>query len=392
MQSLLQLSNHPSVQTLKERIRSEMNELIDLIIQIQQIPAPTFEEAARAMFIQGKMAQIGLIDVSQDEIYNVYGRYPHSADDSLPPIIISAHSDTVFPKETDLTYQKRGSKLYGPGIGDNSTGVAGVLFLADLLTQEKIPVKNPIWFVSNVGEEGLGDLKGMRAVVERFGSRAKYIVIEGGLFGQISHQAIGVQRFKISVETDGGHSWGSFGKTSAIHELGRLITLIAELKVPSSPKTTFNVGMIEGGTSINTIAQRAYMLLDLRSEKTETLDKLVANVKGMVQKANRQSDHKTIFKMAQIGHRPAGSTPKSGPLVTQAIESLALVGRSRPIFITSSTDCNIPLSKGYESVCIGLTESNFAHRLDEHIDITHLPTGVQQMMYLLLAAANFSVS
>ncbi len=389
MQQLLNISNHSDIQNIKDRIRSEQDALIDLIVQIQQIPAPTFDEGTRALFIEATMKQYGLEDVNKDNIHNVYGRYPFCSNPAGPPIIISAHSDTVFPHETDLSYHKKGSKLYGPGIGDNSTGVAGILFLAKLLIEEKITLKNPVWFVSNVGEEGLGDLVGMRAVVDRFGEKAKYIVIEGGLFGQLSHQAIGVQRFKISVETEGGHSWGSFGKTSAIHELGRLITLIADMKVPNSPKTTFNVGMIEGGTSINTIAQRAHMLLDLRSEHTETLDKLVKSVKAMVQKANRQSDMRTTFSMEQIGNRPAGQVHRNSELVRQAIECLKMVGRSRPIFITSSTDCNIPLSRGYESVCIGLTESNFAHRLDEHIDVTNLPVGMHQMMLLLLSAAHF---
>lgn len=389
MQQLLEISQNEKVKKLQARIRSEVDDLIELIINIQQVPAPTFEEENRALFIASQMRETGLLDVSLDERHNVYGRYPHNSDDSLPPIIVSAHSDTVFPIDTDLSIKRDGHKLYGPGIGDNSSGVGGILFLAKLLNDEAIPVKNPLWFVSNVGEEGLGNLIGMKAVVARFGGDAKYIVIEGGLFGQISHQAIGVQRYKISVETDGGHSWGSFGKTSAIHELGRLIEKISQLKVPTAPKTTFNVGVIEGGTSINTIAQHAHMLLDLRSERTDALHALVAEVKAMVVSANKQTDRKTKFSMTQIGNRPAGQLPRTALLVQQAVESLHLVGRTRPIFITSSTDCNIPLSQGFDSVCIGLTESSNAHRLDEHISTTNLPTGMIQMLYLVLAAANF---
>ena len=390
MEQLPDISKQAAVQQLQNQIRSEQNDLIDLIVQVQQIPAPTFQEANRALFIESQMKQYGLLDVTQDGLHNVYGRYPHAADSSLPSIIVSAHSDTVFPQDTDLSIKQEGVKLFGPGIGDNSAGVAGLLFLAKLLVAQNVLVQNPIWFVSNVGEEGLGDLVGMRAVVERFGKDAKYIVIEGGLFGQISHQAIGVQRFKISVETEGGHSWGSFGKKSAIHELGRLITLIADLKVPSSPKTTFNVGMIEGGTSINTIAQQAHMLLDLRSETMDRLHELVSEVKKMVATANKKSGSGTTFRMSQIGSRPAGQIPRESLLVQQAIHALHLVGCSKPIFITSSTDCNIPLSQGFDSVCIGLTESNNAHRLDEHVLTTNLPSGLSQMLLLLLAASNFN--
>lgn len=387
MQQLIAYSQHPNVQQIKEKIINEQELLVSLTCQIQQIPAPTFNEAERAAFIEKKMQDVGLDFVAQDKLHNVYGRYPHCQDETLPPIIVSAHSDTVFPFNTDLSITRKGQKLYGPGIGDNSAGVAGILFLARLLIEEEVQVKRPLWFVSNVGEEGLGDLVGMRAVVDRFGNQAKYIVVEGGLFGQLSFQAIGVQRFKILIETEGGHSWGSFGRTSAIHELGKIIEKIASLKVPKNPKTTFNVGVIEGGTSINTIAQQAHMLLDLRSEETGMLEKLVAEVRQIVADADRRNGAKTTITMTQIGNRPAGSIGKDSMLVQQAIYSLNLVGRSRPAFITSSTDCNIPLSQGIESVCVGLTESNNAHRLDEHILLNNLPLGVTQLLYLVMAAA-----
>jgi di/tripeptidase len=228
----------------------------------------------------------------------------------------------------------------------------------------------------------------MRTVVERFGQRSLYIVVEGGLYGQISHQAIGVRRYRIEVTTDGGHSWGSFGQKSAIHELAQIITEIDNLIMPQSPKTTYNVGVIEGGTSINTIAASANMLLDLRSEHPGALQELIRSVVNIINQAQyRLSSTNCRITMTQIGNRPAGSIPRSQPLVEWAEAALRFVGCQHVIYIAGSTDANIPLSQGITAVCIGLTESGNAHRLDEFIDTTHLADGMQQLLLLALAAS-----
>lgn len=382
-----------AVQAAKKHLETNVTPLIDLIVAVQQVPAPTFAEAVRADFIQAKMTEMGLVDVAQDEIFNVYGRYPTAAASPQSPIIVSAHSDTVFPQETDLTVQRDGRYVFGPGIGDNSAGVAGILYLADMLRRFDFAFDRDIWFVSNVGEEGLGNLRGMRAVVARFGQAATYLVVEGGLYGQISHQAIGVKRYRIDITAAGGHSWGSFGKTSAIHELAHLIAAIDRLQIPATPKTTYNVGIIEGGTSINTIAQSASMLLDLRSESPEALETVVQKVQRLVAEANKRYKRHNIEKsqvtMTQIGNRPAGAIERSSPLVQAAVRALQQVGFQQPIFIASSTDANIPLSQNIPAVCIGLTKSNNAHRLDEYIEPRYLPQGMLQLLLLLLAAAGY---
>ena len=285
-----------------EGFRAQVEDVVELAIAIQQVPAPTFAEERRADFIEAQFLEIGLVDVAKDEIANVYGRLPGTESSKYAPVVVSAHSDTVFPKGTDLTVKRDGTLVYGPGIGDNSTGVAGIIALAKALKAHNLQTPADIWFVSNVGEEGLGDLRGMRAVVDRFGRHATYLVVEGGLFGQISHQGIGVQRFRIEVETPGGHSWGNFGRRSAIHELGRIIVALDDLPVPSRPKTTFNVGVIEGGTSINTIAQTANLQLDLRSEDPQILADLVNRVSQIIAGADQQQDVTVTMKM--IGNRP----------------------------------------------------------------------------------------
>lgn len=387
MNTIERIAQLELVQTALAYLAAQTEPVVETAVAIQQIPAPTFAEQERAAFIESQFAAAGLVDVAQDEMGNVYGRYP--ASHALqPPVIISAHSDTVFPIETDLTIQRNGAAVHGPGLGDNSTGVAGLIHLARTLIAHKLPTMADIWFVANVGEEGLGDLRGMRAVVDRFGDRALYIVVEGGLYGQISHQAIGVRRFRIEVATAGGHSWGNFGQKNAIHELAQIITQIDNLIMPQSPKTTYNVGIIEGGTSINTIAAAASMLLDLRSEHPGTLQELITAVGAIVEQAQYRLSHTDCrVTMTQIGCRPAGSIPRSQPLVEWAEAALRFVGCHQVVYIAGSTDANIPLSRGITAVCIGLTESGNAHRLDEFIDTTHLADGMRQLLLLALAAS-----
>jgi acetylornithine deacetylase/succinyl-diaminopimelate desuccinylase-like protein len=388
MNLIERIAQKAQVQAALNDLAAQMEQIVATAVSIQQIPAPTFAEAERAAFIESQFQAVGLVDVGHDDLWNVYGRYPAHTP-TQPPVIISAHSDTVFPIDTDLTTKRRDKIVYGPGLGDNSTGVAGLLHLAQTYLAHNLPTTADLWFVANVSEEGLGDLRGMRAVVERFGQDAIYIVIEGGLFGQISHQAIGVRRYRIEVTTGGGHSWGNFGQKSAIHELAHLITAIDRLNMPEFPKTTFNVGVIEGGTSINTIAASARFLLDLRSAQPEVLDELVTAVSQIVDAArNRLPDNgDCAITMAEIGNRPAGSIPRSHPLVQWAEDALRYVGCQQITYIAGSTDANIPLSQGLTAVCVGLTQSGNAHRLDEFIDTTHLVHGMQQILLLSLAAA-----
>ncbi|MBP6469508.1 MAG: M20/M25/M40 family metallo-hydrolase [Chloroflexi bacterium] len=371
------------------QFRTRQVENINLIQAIQQIPAPTFAEAGRATFVESQMLALGLQDVRQDDLHNVYGRFP--GQHRRAPLIITAHLDTVFPLETDLRIRENGRFLSGPGIGDNSTGVAGLLLLAKSLIENQIQLTNDVWVVANVCEEGLGDLRGIRAVVEAFGQSAKYVIVEGGLFGQISHQAIGVRRFRLEVSGPGGHSWGSFGAASAIHVLGHLISAIDKLPVPASPRTTYNVGIIEGGTSINTIAQSAALQLDLRSEEPSALQQLVDSVTDIVQQTNRlRRDEGIHVTMTAIGSRPPGQISRHTALVKTAVDALHYVGSQGITFMMGSTDANVPLSKGYTAVVLGLTESGNAHRLDEFIDPTRLPDGLSQLLLVTLATAGFS--
>lgn len=392
MNDIATLALEPSVRKALTAFEADIEKILEQIVEIQQIPAPTFGEARRAAHIESRFCAVGLVDVFRDELNNVYARLPGMHADQHPALIISAHLDTVFPRETDLAVRREGSLLYGPGIGDNSTGLAGLLLLAESLLRHRLRMAADIWFVANAGEEGLGDLKGMRAVVARFGGAGNYLVLEGGLFGQLTHQAVGVRRFRIDVDAPGGHSWGEFGIPSAIHVLGHLIVAIDNLSIPSEPKTTFNIGLIEGGISVNTIAPSASLWLDLRSEDDRELARLVEQVSAIIRVMNKQYHQRgsgVKLVMKPVGDRPAGSIDRHSLIVKRAEAALCQVGYERPRYIISSTDANIPLSYGYQAVCLGLTRSGNSHRVDEYIEIDFLPAGLSQLLLLTLSMAGF---
>ena len=365
------------VQAAAAAYAGKLDQLIDLCITMQQIPAPTGAEAKRAAWVENRFQAMGLADVAQDELFNVYGRIPgaHAA----PALLVSAHTDTVFPAATDLRLQHlRNGLISGPGIGDNSTGVAGLLILAETLAGLAAPPVD-IWLVANSMEEGLGDLRGMRRAVDRLENvLGAVIVLEGMGLGRVVHQALGVRRYRISITGPGGHSWGDFGSASAIHELVAVAADIVKLQMPQTPRTTFNIGRIGGGTSVNTIAQDAWLELDLRSASVQTLAWLDEQVQRIVESVDGVSLHNE-----QIGNRPTGSISARHPLVQAASNILQKVGvKERSDLCISSTDANVPLSRHIPAVCLGLTKGGDAHRLSEWINPLPLVKGMQQLLYL----------
>lgn len=358
--------------------------VLETALAIQQVPAPTFDEAERSEFVRRRFVDLGLQDVVVDDLGNVYGRRPGRA--RRQALLIAAHLDTVFPRNTDLAIRFEGERVYGPGLGDNSTGIAGLIHLAQTMQEFDLPNAADLWFVANVGEEGLGDLRGMRAVIKQLRDRVgAVIVLEGCDFGTLHHQAIGVRRYRIAVSAPGGHSWGNFGSPSAIHVLVRLAARITELNVPQTPRTTYNIGVIEGGTSVNTIAQHASMLLDMRSVSPFALDALVAQVDELVRSI--AVDYANVQVAANIvGDRPSGSIAREHPLVQAATTAYQLVGATVS-YQQSSTDANIPLSLDIPAVCMGLTDGGNAHRRDEYIIPASLGRGMQALLLLAMAAS-----
>jgi tripeptide aminopeptidase len=358
-----------------------VQKLLDLACDIQQIPAPTFQEAARAAFVRDRMLAEGLVDVEIDDLGNVFGRRP-GQDASAAPLLVTAHTDTVFPAGTPLNLVRSADRIAGPGIGDNSLGVAGLFGLVWALQGQALPAD--VLLAANVGEEGLGDLRGMRRVVDRLGARARFtIVLEGMALGHIYHAALGVRRYRITARTEGGHSWLHFGRPSAIHALVRLGARITDLPLPASPRTTFNIGTIAGGTSINTIAREASFDLDLRSEAPGTLAGLAARVENL---AAEFSTPDMAIELKIVGDRPVGSIPRTHPLVQLAARALAEVGVSDCAFEIGSTDANIPLSRGMPCVCLGLARGANSHRPDEYIETRDLERGLESVMRVVKGA------
>jgi acetylornithine deacetylase/succinyl-diaminopimelate desuccinylase-like protein len=391
MKLIKQISKESTIQESLNFFETNLQDCVDLAIEIQQIPAPTFSEAARADFLEEKFREIQLDDVHQDEISNVFGRIPGPG--SGPPVVISSHIDTVFPQETELTvrYEKDPasgkSRIIGPGIADNALGAAGLVMLADAIRRFKLRCEADIWFVANVGEEGLGNLRGMRAIVDRFKRAAAYLIVEGGSYSNIFYQGIGVQRYQIEITTPGGHSWGDFGEPSAIHILSQVISQISEMSVPEVPKTSFNVGVIEGGTSVNTIAPSATCLLDLRSSDTTQLESMAKDIEKIVNTVGNGSSIEV--SLIEIGNRPAGKLDRDSSIVTWAEGALAQVGCQKITLLAGSTDANIPISRGYPAVCIGLANAGNIHRIDEYLEPENLPKGLGQLLLLTAATAGY---
>ena len=384
MVSIEQLTGDPSVQGAASSF-ADGSQIVETAIAIQQIPAPTFDETRRSRYVEQQMHTLGLADVDVDAVGNVYGRRPGRA--AGPGLLIAAHLDTVFPAGTDLSVRREGARIYGPGLGDNSLGVAALLHLAQALQRHDIANAGDIWFVANVGEEGLGDLRGMRAACDRLGDRiAAAIALEGTGPDRVIHAGLGVRRYRISAAAPGGHSWQNFGAPSAIHALVRLAAKLTELNAPKEPRSSFNIGVIEGGTSVNTIAERASLLLDLRSIEPAGLAGLIAQVERIV-----VAEPEGFFQVEIVGDRPAGRIAREHPLVQAAEAAYAAAGISVS-FDSASTDANIPLSRGIPAVCVGVGDGENAHRLDEYIEPARVPQGMRALLWLALAATSGSMS
>jgi tripeptide aminopeptidase len=349
--------------------------VVERAIQIQQIPAPTFQEQKRAEFVRDLFVAEGLNGICIDETGNVLARWPGKG--AGKSLVVSAHLDTVFPMETTLRVARGSDLIHGPGLGDNSLGVAGLFGLLWSLREHEIQPRGDIWFVANVCEEGLGDLRGMRAVVDRFGGDVHaYLVLEGLALGHIYHRAVGVKRYRVTARTSGGHSWSDYGQPSAVHELAKLVVELASLSLPTHPRTTMNVGRISGGTSVNVIASEATLDLDLRSEGQEALTALVSAVERLIQKANRAG---VTIDAQVIGQRPAGEIAASHPLVNLAKDCLHELGLDAGL-ISGSTDANIPLSKGYPAIVLGITTGGSAHTIHEYINTKPIAQGIEQLV------------
>jgi tripeptide aminopeptidase len=350
-------------------------------LAIQQIAAPTFHELPRAQFIAQSLQTAGVQQVTIDGVYNVIGVI-HGRTHGRG-LMLSAHSDTVFAHDTNLAFTESKGLLRAPGIGDNSLGVAALFAVIDWLRQSGVTLERDLWIVVPSREEGLGDLGGMREAFATLKDRVSAVInVEGLALGNVYHAGIAVKRLQIIAHADGGHSWLHFGKPSAVHTIVEIGHAITQIEVPMQPRTTYNLGMIAGGESINSLASHADVWLDMRSETPEGLAALEAHVMRIIQQA--QSTEVSIT-VNVVGERPAGWLDPSHPLVTLAMDALAQVG-IRGGLETGSTDGNIPLSHHCPTVTVGVTHGGNAHRIDEYIEIAPIEVGIRQLILLVQGA------
>jgi acetylornithine deacetylase/succinyl-diaminopimelate desuccinylase-like protein len=366
-------------------------------LRIVRIPAPSLDEKERAAYLERRFREVGLLSVTRDEVGNVLGQLPRPAAPAAPPVLIAAHLDTVFPRGTGLEPRFEGERIYAPGIADNARGLAATLAIARVLVEARVSTARPIWFAGTVGEEGNGDLRGVKQLFRAaspFAAAAAFLSIDGTGLRRVVHRAIGARRVRISMTGPGGHSWADWGAANAIHALGTAIGRMSELAIPDDPRTTLTVARVGGGTSINSIPAEAWMEVDLRSEEPRALARLGEEVGGMVRAAvqaensRRRSDSASLrVEIHTIGDRPAGATSEDEPVVQAAMWATRTVG-ARPELSASSTDANVPISLGIPSVTLGAGgESGGIHTLGEWYSDRDSTRALERALLTLLAVA-----
>ena len=355
--------------------------IAELAAAVAAVPAPTNDESERAAFVSETLQRLGYADVSIDPLADVVGRIPGRA--ISPALLLAGHIDTVFPRDTPITITRNGDILNGPGIGDNSLSVAAVAMVRGALKQLEFEPPVDIFVTGNVGEEGLGDLRGMRAVMDALPQVGAAIAVEGHSLGRVTNRAVGSRRLKVTITGPGGHSWGDAGRPSAIHELAKLVTKLDALHLASDPKTSFNVGMFSGGISVNTIAPEAMAIIDIRSVSSESLSSLVVKIERLIREVEQPG---VSVAVEVVGDRPGGALASDAGLVPIAVDVLAALGMDA-ICDASSTDANIPISRGIPSMCIGLTTGGNVHRPDEYIRVRPIATGFAQLLLTTILAS-----
>jgi tripeptide aminopeptidase len=361
-------------------IEAHHEDLVQLIIRLCEIASPTFAEGPRAGAVAQELRALGLRDVHLDAVNNVIGVLPGG--EPGPAFLLDAHTDTVFPAETDVRVRREDGKLKAPGVGDDTTNLACGLFLLKLIRDCRLPLPGTLIFSGTAGEEGLGDLCGIKAVMKALDGRVDYVLALDGQLGRVCNQGVGSHRHKVTVKAQGGHSWADFGAPSAIHALGGLVAKISKLDVPKNPRTTFNVGIISGGTSVNTIAESAEMLLDMRSVSAEELTALENRVLAMLPEIERE--YNVQIERQLVGDRPAGSKADTVWMVDTVRQVHQALGIQTQIN-AASTNANVPLSQGIPAIVIGTYAGKGTHRLEEWIDERSVILGMKQLVLAVLA-------
>lgn len=369
------------------------------IITLTEIPAPPFKEAARAAAYRDMLKEAGLADVEIDAEGNAIGVYRGTGPAGGPAVMIAAHLDTVFPEGTPVKVRREGTRLHAPGIGDDTRGLAVLLAYARAMKESGVKVKQDIIFVGNVGEEGPGDLRGVRYLLTKgkYKDRVKAFFSMDGLdASRLVTGGVGSKRYRITWRGPGGHSFSAFGLVNPMTAMSQAVVDLYKIQVPAQPRTTYAASVTGGGTSVNSIPNEAYMEFDMRSESPAELAKLEQAFLGVVRKSVESENAARSVKegpitadIKLIGDRPAGETAATQPIVQNA-QAIILANGLKPISSFSSTDSNLPMSLGIPAVTIGSGgEGGRAHALDEWIDVekTKSLSGAKVGLGILLATA-----
>lgn len=374
-------------QTLSFIEADDMKTLEDQI-SLTEIPAPPFHESTRAQVYRDRLVAQGLEDVCTDAEGNVYG--VRKGVDEGPTLFVCAHLDTVFPEGTDTVVQQRGGRYYAPGIADDGRGLAAVLAILRAMNESKLATCGDVIFGATVGEEGLGDLRGVKSFFRDGPKVDAFISIEPGEPGAMTYLATGSRRYQVTFHGPGGHSFGDFGVPSAIHALGRAVASISDLHVPDDPKTTFTVGEIRGGTSVNTIAAHASMMVDMRSTSEEALTDLEARFHGCVQEAVRRENERwgadsIKVDTVMMGNRPSGAQSSESSIVQVAMGAARSMKVEGALLGPSSTDSNVPIRLGIPALTLhGGGDYGGIHTLDEYFEPMDAFRGVQHVFLTVI--------
>jgi tripeptide aminopeptidase len=331
---------------------------------LSTIPAPTGAEGRRAARVAELFREIGLSDVSIDHAGNVHGWLGKNGDKSAAPVVLAAHLDTVFGAEVDVAVERRGQRLEGPGISDNARGLAALVAVAEAMVAARVPATRPILFAATVGEEGSGDLRGVKYLLNGKretgnGKPAAFIALDGAGLDRVIHRALGSKRYHVTFRGPGGHSWAAFGVANPANAVGRAAALLADLAPQHAPRTTCAVVRLGGGTGLNSIPQEAWLDLDLRSEDPRALAQLDVTVRaGLERAADDENRRRTAgsptlcVEIQLLGDRPSGITPRAHPLVQAAVAANRALGRDAEL-ASASTDANVAIALGIPAIALG---------------------------------------
>ena len=364
-----------AVQNMDVFMTEHRQKAYDLLLELAQIPAPSNHEEKRAEFCRNWLVQQGAKGVYIDDALNVI--YPVGCDVHQDLVVFMAHSDVVFPDREKLPLKVENGRINCPGIGDDTANVVALLMCAKYIAENQLMPRNcGMLLVVNSGEEGLGNLKGSRKIMEEFGSRIREFITLDGTAAAGVNRAVGSRRYRVEIDTEGGHSYGAFGNRNAIAYLASLIDTLYTIKVPEKGKTTYNVGTITGGTSVNTIAQHAEMLYEFRSDERESMAIMERHFHAAVEFYRTKG---VAVKVTLVGDRPCGGEvdcDKMEQMMARAEEAAQRRYGHELHFGSGSTDCNIPLANGVPAICVGCYRGAGAHTREEYVEIESLLPGL----------------